>query len=204
MKRTLYIIALLLSIVTAIGYTIGKGWEEENLKQSQRISAEEELDQTRRDALSGDVEAQYRYGVYFDALKADYGNALKWYLVAAKRGNHAGAMYKLGQLYRSGLSVENDMAEAMRWYRAGADGGDARAQFFLAIALRDGWEGRPDLIEAYKWFLLASEQREQVRAEDPRYDPYAAEVELARKISDFDKNEAQKRAENWKAVAQKR
>ena len=47
--------------------------------------------------------------------------------------------------------------EAMNWYRAGAEAGDPKAQFYLGVALEQGARGRPDLPAARAWFKKAAD-----------------------------------------------
>lgn len=46
--------------------------------------------------------------------------------------------------------------EAMEWYRNGAEAGDAKAQFFLGLALEEGAQGRQDLAAAREMFERAA------------------------------------------------
>jgi TPR repeat protein len=60
-------------------------------------------------------------------------------------------------MYRRGLGVDKDLAEAVRWYRMSAKQGHAHAQFNLAAAYfnGDGVQVSDEL--ALAWFLVASE-----------------------------------------------
>ncbi len=197
MKRRLYLIALALSILTAISYTIGKSWEEKAREEKHELSVAEKLKGWRILARQGDPEAQYQLGIYYETEWIDYLSAQKWFRVAATKGQHSGAQYKLAQLYMNGQGVENNLPEAMRLFRLSAAQGDERAQYFLGIAARDGWERKPDMIEAYKWFLLANRDGDKVRAEDSRYDPQLALDEMDAVVSKFDRERARMRAEHW-------
>lgn len=200
MKRTLYLFALGLAVLTAIGYVIGKDWEKEDIQVKAEISFSQKFAQWTKKAKKGDPEAQYKLGEYYDTIRTDYLNAQKWYRVAATKGRHAGAQYKLGQLYLNGRGVENDLPAAMNWFRRSARQGDPRAQFFLGVAYRDGWERKADLIEGYKWFYLSNKKGDLVRAEEERFDPEEVLIELDRKMSKFNVKEAIKRANKWRAV----
>lgn len=197
MKRNLYLLALALAVLTAIGYSIGKDWE----KEAQVVEAQESLvDQVKRwrgQAAQGNPDAQYRLGMYFEDYRLDYLSAQKWYRVAATKGQHAGAQYKLAQLYMNGLGVENNVAVAMDWFRQSAQKGDVRAQFFMGVAHRDGWARRADFIQAYKWFLLANRDAAKVRAENERFDPTKALAEMDDKMTRFDREKARELANKW-------
>lgn len=199
MKRILYLFALLLTIVTAIGYTIAKNREKEAQVSEVEISRTQQVRTWRMQALQGIPQAQYQLGIYYEKDRGDYLNAQKWYRVAATKGQHGGAQYKLANLYMNGQGVENNLAEAMKWFRQSAAKGDVRAQFFMGVALRDGWERKSDFIEAYKWFLLANRDAPAVRAENPRFDPMAALAELDGKMSRFDRKQARQLARSWRA-----
>lgn len=197
MKRTLYLIALALAVFTAIAYVIGKGWEEEAKVQHVEMTKVQKIKMWFKLAKEGDPDAQYALGHYYESDRLDYLNAQKWFRVAATKGQHAGAQYKLAQLYLNGRGVENNLPNAMKWFRLSADGGDPRGQYFLGVAHRDGWERKPDFIEAYKWFLLANRDPDLVRGEEERFDPQEALLEMDQKMSKFDREEAQKRADKW-------
>lgn len=56
------------------------------------------------------------------------------------------------------VPVPDSYGEAIRWYRAAADAGDPRAQFYLGVRLEQGIEGTPDPEAAAEWFGRAAEQ----------------------------------------------
>ena len=53
----------------------------------------------------------------------------------------APAMTLIGEIYRDGMSVKRDYAEAARWFRLASELGNREAQFELAIMLLQGVEG---------------------------------------------------------------
>ena len=57
-------------------------------------------------------------------------------------------------LFRSGKGVEQDYAEAMKWYRMAADQGRVHAQTCLAFV----YEKENNYAEATKWYRLAADQ----------------------------------------------
>ena len=69
----------------------------------------------------------------------DFGEAVKWYLLAANQG-YAAAQYNLGVMYHYGRGVPEDHKEAEKWYRLAADKGDAAAQYNLKM-MRDNGQG---------------------------------------------------------------
>ena len=68
---------------------------------------------------------QYQLGVRYSKGQEDVEQnpveALKWYLVSAKRG-YAPAQYTLGMMYDEGLGVAQDDEQALKWHRRAAKG----------------------------------------------------------------------------------
>ena len=115
---------------------------------------------TKKDAESGDAEAQNNLGVmYYKGLGVpeDYAEAVKWYRLAADQG-YADAQCNLGVMYDNGQGVPQDYAEAVKWTRLAADQGDAEAQFNLGVMYHDGRGVSQDYAEAVKWYRLAADQ----------------------------------------------
>jgi TPR repeat protein len=113
---------------------------------------------TKKDAESGDAEAQNNLGVmYYKGLGVpeDYAEAVKWYRLAADQGD-AEAQFNLGVMYHDGRGVSQDYAEAVKWYRLAADQGDAEAQGNLGVMYHDGRGVPQDYGEAYAWFSVAA------------------------------------------------
>ena len=54
--------------------------------------------------------------------------------------------------------MPKDEAEAVKWYRAAAEQGQAEAQFNLAGCYRNGWGVPKDEAEAVKWYRAVAEQ----------------------------------------------
>ena len=66
------------------------------------------------------------------------------------------AQYNLGVHYSNGDGVQQDDAEAARWYRLAAEQGDADAQYSLGFMYATG-DGVPENdAEAVKWYRLAA------------------------------------------------
>lgn len=88
----------------------------------------------------------YQRGYYMTALQ----EAMK--RLSVNKADTA-AMTLMGELYKDGLGVKKDPAEAVRWYKLAADRGDPQAQFALAAATLRG-EGAPQDKAAAKALLL--------------------------------------------------
>lgn len=80
---------------------------------------------------------------------------------AAERGD-ADAQYSLGDMYRYGVSVPEDYAEAVRWYLAAAEQGHAAGQYQVGLSSGsrfwdfETYEERQAF--AQRWYLRAAEQ----------------------------------------------
>ena len=70
----------------------------------------------------------------------------------------AKAQFNIGSMYENGSGVEQDYAEAARWYRKAAERGDARAQYNLGIFHQNGWGVPQNHAEAVKWYRKAAMQ----------------------------------------------
>jgi uncharacterized protein len=77
----------------------------------------------------------YQRGFFMTAL----GEASKR---IAANPKDAAAMTLIGEIYRDGLAVRRDVAEAVRWYRLASALGDRQAAFQLGVVLL---EGAPDV-----------------------------------------------------------
>ena len=70
-----------------------------------------------------------------------------------------GAQYELGVRHDAGIEVEQDPAEALRWYRAAAERGHAPAQNSLGSLYQEGAAGlAQDVAAARAWYERASAQ----------------------------------------------
>ena len=111
------------------------------------------------DAFRGDAAAQMKLGdVYANGhgVPQDYGEAARWYRLAADQG-YAAAQIALGLVYYIGLGVPKDDEEAARWYRLAAEQGDAKAQRRLGDMYSSGRGVPQDYGEAARWYLLATD-----------------------------------------------
>ncbi len=73
------------------------------------------------------------------------------------KGN-AAAQFNIGGLYENGEGVEQDYAEAARWYRKAADEGYAKAQHKLGYLYDRGLGVKEDSAEALRWYERAAAQ----------------------------------------------
>ena len=72
---------------------------------------------------------------------------------------YAKAMYHAGALHESGKGgLERNNAMAAKWYHAGAEAGDALAQFSYAYTLEKGLGTEVDVKKAANWYRLSAEK----------------------------------------------
>lgn len=76
---------------------------------------------------------------------------------AAEQGD-VDAQYNLGNKYHIGLGVDEDQAEAVKWYRKAAEQGNHFAQNSLGFSYLKGNGVAKNATEAVKWFRKAAEQ----------------------------------------------
>jgi TPR repeat protein len=93
--------------------------------------------------------AAYRAGRYREALVDLRPHA--------RRGDPL-AQLTLGNMYKNGLGVDKDVAQAARWYYKAAIQGDADAQFSLAVIYLSGSTVSPSKSEAIDWLTRAAAQ----------------------------------------------
>ncbi len=91
------------------------------------------------------------------AKRGDYATALREWRPLAEQGV-AKAQFNLGFMYRNGLGVPQDTAEAVKWYGKAAEQGNADAQVNLGSMYSNGQGVPEDHAEAAKWFRKAAEQ----------------------------------------------
>lgn len=92
--------------------------------------------------------------------KGDYQRAVLEWQNAADRGD-ADAQFGMGNLYEIGAgALKQDYKRADYWYRKSAEQGNTEAPYRLALIWAAGGDGfPPDLIEAYKWAVLAANSK---------------------------------------------
>ena len=98
-----------------------------------------DYDKKKRDAMNGDVDAQFWLGLMYNNGRDDtpkyYTEAIKWWRKAAEQG-HARASYWVGVMYEVGRGVPKDDAEADKWY---------------CLAVQRGYNGTQEGREHYEW-----------------------------------------------------
>src|SRR3974390_2434595 len=95
-----------------------------------------------------------RAGTFDDAIAAydrgDFQSAFQKFMPAAESGN-PDAQANVGAMYANGEGVEQNLAEAAKWYRLSAEQGNASAQNRLGSMYDDGVGVTQDFEEAAQW-----------------------------------------------------
>ena len=89
--------------------------------------------------------------------RGDYGMSLREWRPLAEQGV-AEAQSKLGQMYKLGLGVPQDYAEAVVWYRKESDQGHVNAQHNVGCAFYTGKGVPRNHAEAARWFDKAADR----------------------------------------------
>jgi len=141
--------------------------------------------------------AAYTISVWtgFDDRLAYFAGSHEGDFRASAEQGDADAQYNLALMYDRGVGVEEDDAEALKWYRLAAGQGYAKAQYNLGMMYYFG-KGVPlDKVTAYQWILLASDRGEQAARD--------AAAALAKKISSDQISSAKAAAQAWNQAHKK-
>ena len=106
--------------------------------------------------------------VFCDSLKSQT-DSLKYQSPTPRRSSgiaerptrdmrNAQAQCNLGIMYENGQGVQQDDAEAVKWYRRAAEQGHAEAQYNLGVMYDDGQGVQQDVSEAFFWLEKAASQ----------------------------------------------
>ena len=85
----------------------------------------------------------------------DWGNALRWFVQAANKGD-AAAQNMIGEMYGRGEGVAQDDAEALRWFTLAAEQKNHEAETNLGITYREGYGVTRNYDQAYAWLSRAA------------------------------------------------
>ncbi|MBZ5672532.1 MAG: sel1 repeat family protein, partial [Acidobacteriia bacterium] len=160
-----------------------------------RNRAQEAVKWYRLAAEQGEPRGAYGLGVRYitgQGVGRDYSEAEKWLRVAAE-GGHGDAAYNLGLLYLRHLPGQTgspDETQATKYFRMAADQGIGDGQCYLGKMYAEGTGLPKDLVSAYLWMHLAS----QNGAEQCSLGLKALETEM----KPDQVNEAKRRAAAWK------
>ena len=119
----------------------------------------EPLEELRKRATAGEVDAQIRMGNRYlcgVTVEVDLDEAAKWFLLAGKSGSADGFM-SLG-LHYSGSAKPRDVVKAMHFYEKAAKLGHVDAQLNLGRFYFVGDGVEQDYVKARKWIQKAAAQ----------------------------------------------
>lgn len=120
------------------------------------------VENARSAANKGNPAAQFRMGVISEKGKngvtRDYGEALRWYSLAAGAvpTPHAKALCNLGRMYQLGLGVEPSDAVAVRYFTRASELGDPKATYNLAMCYKVGSGVEADSVRALEHLSRAA------------------------------------------------
>lgn len=83
--------------------------------------------------------------------------AIEMYQKAAEKGN-PDALRSIGDIFKEGWNVPQDLGEAMKWYKKASDSGDGWATYNVADMYENGIEVPEDDDEALRLYKLSREQ----------------------------------------------
>ncbi|MAO57488.1 MAG: hypothetical protein CMM61_17575 [Rhodospirillaceae bacterium] len=143
-------------------------------------------------AEAGDPEAQFRVGRLYDVGEGtppDGKQAVYWYGKAHGQGNRK-ATYNLGQIYYSGRIVTKNESSAAKYFQIAAESGHVDAQVNFGVFNLLGKGLKQDLIEGYRWLLIAKSRGDQEVGEAVEFfRKYLTEDQVAK---------ARQRAKDWR------
>src|SRR4029077_5458753 len=94
-----------------------------------------------------------------------------------------------------GADVPQDDAEAVKWYRKSADGGNGSAQFTLGSMYEWGRGVEPDNVQADMWYSVAIAT---MSADGRAAEPTRSRNDIEQRMTPEQIAEARKRAQEWK------
>ena len=84
--------------------------------------------------------------------RGDYALAYREFLPLAEDGD-AIAQFRIGSMYMNGFGVQQNDAEAAKWFGLAAEQGQVNAQFNLGLIFEDGRGVPKNDAVAAKWYL---------------------------------------------------
>ena len=98
------------------------------------------------------------FAIFLGLTLSVFGDALFDKTLKEAKNGDALAQVNLGNMYRKGEGVPEDLVESVKWYRKSAEQGNALGQFNLG-RMYDNGDGVPkDDVEAVKWYRKSAEQ----------------------------------------------
>lgn len=117
-------IACLATALLLATSTVSAGSLDDDLRQAAKLHKGGDTPAAmaiwQRWASQGNVDAAYNLAVihqHADGVPLDYATALRWYRVAAEKGDKV-SQFQIGLMYQIGQGVEANAEEAHRWFTA--------------------------------------------------------------------------------------
>ncbi|MSU59233.1 MAG: sel1 repeat family protein [Pedosphaera sp.] len=130
----------------------GDAWRRGDFKESMKL--------LKPLAEDGHPIAQHRVAVMHvlgQGVPKDAAEAIKWFGKAAEQGQGE-SQHSLGLRYLWGDGVEKNSETAAAWFNAAANQGIPDAATWLADSYWTGSGVQQDVVEGYKWLLLAGDK----------------------------------------------
>lgn len=115
---------LLACASSALAFTASAGSLDDDMRQAAKLhkggDTAAAVTLWQRWADQGNVDAAYNLAVihqHADDVSLDYAMALRWYRVAAEKGDKT-SQFQIGLMYQTGQGVEANAEEAHRWFTA--------------------------------------------------------------------------------------
>jgi TPR repeat protein len=116
----------------------------------------------RKSAEQGQRDGEFGLAMHYwlgQGVASDPQQARDWFALAAAQG-HTNSQYNLGVMYESGKGLAPDLDAAISYYQMAAEQGVANAQYRLGRLLKDRHASSADLVNAYRWLVLAQDKVE--------------------------------------------
>ena len=106
------------------------------------------------------------------------------------------AQFVLGNLYRDGQGVEQDLTETLKWWEKAAELGYVDAQFALGNIYSGGYGVTQNYVLSYMWFDITAAQ-----SDSPWLAPIAQSNRdaLVQRMTDADVSKAKQMSADWLA-----
>lgn len=120
----------------------------------------------RKAADKGHAEAQYTLGALYAyglGLPKSDVDAVLMYKKAADQG-YVPAITEVGLAYLHGRGVERNLTKALTFLERAGEANEPNAQYTLGRLYESGIGVKKDTVTAFKWFILAAENRHQLAA----------------------------------------
>lgn len=109
-------------------------------------------------AQQQEVDREGRFKIAHLLSEGESDSAVR-YLETATQRNHGESLDLLGMLYATGEIVEKDPERAFSLFKRSATQGCVTGKYHLAMALREGFGCRKNLIESFAWLRISAKEK---------------------------------------------